>query len=242
MKLNEVSSKIKNKTKIFVNGVVSYSHIATKIAGAELDRANQYTNFPSKDPYFKMTIKVDGNDPKQYIEFDPGNESECYLAAYAGSRVYQSKKEENKGINYFTALSKGNEIRVYKLGEDGKLHKVALNGNELGDGCQVKLELQYFESKFGPGVGLNSVVIIGDIKLFEGSNSVKGFDVADDTVTLPKREFAQADIAQQDAVAEEMPVADNASEVEVDEEPVGSTTAEANTAFDQLLKEFKAGN
>lgn len=244
MKLSEISSKIKNRTRIFINGTVDYSHITTKIDGEELKRANEFTNFPSKDPYYKLSIEVPSGNAQDCLEFNSADESETYLAAYAGSRIYTSKKAENAGKFYFSATSKGNEIRVYQIGQDGKLHKVALNGNELGAGCKVKIELQFFETKFGAGVGINSVIIDGPIKIYEGNNSVKGYDMADDTIALPSRSSSAPvtdDVATAAGVSEETPMSDGSSEVAVDEEPIGSTNAESNTAFEDLLNKFRAG-
>lgn len=48
MKLSEVSSRIKPRTRVIMHGRVSFSRIASKIAGEELERANQYTKFPLK--------------------------------------------------------------------------------------------------------------------------------------------------------------------------------------------------
>ena len=243
MKLSEISSNIKPRTKILVKGQVSFSRIANKIAGDELDRANQFTKFPSKDPYFKMTIEIVDANTQDALVFDKNDQSETYLAAYVGSRFYASKKEELRGKTFFTCQSKGQEIRTYQKDAEGKLHRVDLNGNELASGVNVELELNFFETKFGAGVGLNSVVICdqGQIKVYEGGSGVKGYEVADDTITLPARPNRNAaDVATADGVAEETPVSDVASAVEVDPEPVGSSQAPSNSAFDALLAQFKA--
>lgn len=243
MKLSEVSAQIKNRTKVIVRGQVEYSHIATKIAGEELARANSFTKFPSKDPYFKMSLQLTDANIQDAIRFDKNDQSETVLAAYIASRVYESKKEENKGKKFFSATSKGDEIRVYhKSPVDGKLHKVAINGNELAPGSNVELELNYFESKFGPGVGLNAVIIVDEqIKVFEGANNVKGYEVAEDTISLAPRANKVVDDVAAASDANETPVSDVQSEVEVDSEPIGSTSAPSNSAFDDLLAQFKAG-
>ena len=179
MKLSEISANIKPRTKILVRGQVTFSRISNKIDGDELERANKFTKFPSKDPYFKMTIEIMDADPKDAVIFDRADSSETYLAAYVGSRFYASKKEEQKGKTYFTCQSKGSEIRVYKKDDEGKLHKVELNGNELATGVNVELELNYFETKFGAGTGLNAVVICDkDIKIYEGGAGVTGYEIA----------------------------------------------------------------
>lgn len=241
MKLSEVASKIKPRTKVLVIGQVNYSHIATKIAGEELERANKYTNYPSKDPYFKMTVEVTEPDLTKAIKFDPADESEVTLAAYIGSRIYESKKDENRGKKFFSCTSKGSEIRVYKKDAEGKLHKVSLNGNELAQGSNVELELNFFETKFGSGVGLNAVVICDEqIKVFEGNVGVKGYEVADDTISLPVRQNRAAeDPAAAEGVDAETPVSDTPGAVEEESEPVGSSTAPGNSAFDSLLAQFK---
>lgn len=242
MKLSEISANIKPRTKILVRGKVDFSRIANKIAGEELERANTFTKYPSKDPYFKMTIEITDADPKDALIFDKSDQSETYLAAYVGSRFYTSKKEENRGKTYFSCQSKGQEIRVYKKDDQGKLHRVELNGNELASGVNVELELNYFETKFGAGTGLNSVVVCDpEIRVYEGSYGVKGYEVADDTISLPARPMrAAADVATANGVNEETPVSDVASEVETEAEPVGSSSAPSNSAFDALLAQFKA--
>ena len=241
MKLSEISANIKPRTKILVRGQVTFSRISNKIDGDELERANKFTKFPSKDPYFKMTIEIMDADPKDAVIFDRADSSETYLAAYVGSRFYASKKEEQKGKTYFTCQSKGSEIRVYKKDDEGKLHKVELNGNELATGVNVELELNYLETKFGAGTGLNAVVICDkDIKIYEGGAGVKGYEIADDTISLPARpNRVAADVATATGVTEETPVSDVAAEVE---EPIGRSTAGDNSTFEALLSQFKAGN
>lgn len=241
MKLSEISANIKPRTKILVRGQVTFSRISNKIDGPELERANTFTKFPSKDPYFKMTIEIMDPDPKDAVIFDRADSSETYLAAYVGSRFYASKKEEQKGKTYFTCQSKGSEIRVYKKDDEGKLHRVELNGNELATGVNVELELNYFETKFGAGTGLNAVVICDkEIKIYEGGAGVKGYEIADDTISLPARpNRVAADVATAAGVTEETPVSDVAAEVE---EPIGRSTAGDNSTFEALLNQFKAGN
>lgn len=241
MKLSEISSKIKPRTKVLVKGQVDFSRIATKIAGEELERANQYTKFPSKDPYFKMTIQVVEPDITKAILFDAADESETTLAAYLGSRIYESKKEENRGKKFFSCTSKGQEIRVYKKDAQGKLHKVNLNGNELAPGQNIELELNFFETKFGSGVGLNAVVICDDeIKVYEGNYGVKGYEVAEDSISLPARPTRNVDdVAAANGVEAETPVSDAPPAAEEENEPVGSSSAPGNSAFDALLAQFK---
>ena len=243
MKLSEISSKIKARTRVLVKGAVDFSRIGAKISGEELEKANAFTRFPSKDPYYKMTVVITEPQVEDAILYDKNDESETYLAAYLASRIYESKKEENRGKKYFSAISKGSEIRVYKKDAAGKLHRVELNGNELAQGSRVELELQYFETKFGAGVGLNAVVICDDeIRVFEGAFGVKGYELAEDTISLPKRAASvKNDVTNASAVAEETPVADGGA-VEVDPDPVGETTTPGNSAFDDLLAKFKAGN
>lgn len=244
MKLNEISSNIKGRTRILVKGQVNFSRIANKIAGDELERANKFTKFPSKDPYYKLTIEIVEPNVQDALVFDKADQSETYLAAYIGSRFYASKKEEYKGRTFFTALSRGSEVRIYQKDAQGKLHKVDLNGNELATGVNVEVELNFFEGKFGAGVGMNAVVICDqEIKLYEGNFGVKGYEVADDTITMPARANRTgnaADVATADGVADETPVSDVAAGVEVESEPVGTTSAPSNSAFDALLAQFKA--
>lgn len=244
MKLNEISSKIKNRTTLRVKGKIEYSHIATKIAGEELERANSYTKFPSKDPYYKVSIQVMEPNIQDAFIFDKGDESATYLAAYLASRVYESKKDENKGKKFLSLISKGNEVRCFKKDADNKLHRVNLNGNELAQGLDVEIEVVFFETKFGAGVGINAVIITAsEIKTYEGSFGVKGYEMADDTISLPARQTAVVnDVASANGVADETPVSDVATEVETDEEPVGSTSAPSNESFDALLAQFKNGN
>lgn len=244
MKLNEISSKIKNRTTLRVKGLIDYSHIATKIAGEELERANSYTKFPSKDPYYKVSILITETDIQKAFIFDKDDESATYLAAYLASRVYESKKEENKGKKFLSLISKGNEVRTFKKDTDNKLHRVALNGNELAQGLEVEIEVVFFETKYGAGVGINAVIITApEIKTYEGNFGVKGYEMAEDTISLPTRQASVVnDVASATGVAEETPVSDVAADVETDDEPVGSTSAPSNESFDALLAQFKSGN
>lgn len=243
MKLNEIASKMKNKTTIRVRGLIDYSHIATKIDGEELARANTYTKFPSNTPYYKASIQITEASVTDAFIYDQQDESQTYLAAYAASRVYESKKEENAGKKFLSLTSKGNEIRVYKKDAENKLHKVELHGNELAQGSSVEIEIIYFETKMGSGVGINAVIICDpEIKVFEGNVGVKGYELADDTISLPARQTRVADdVATATGVPDETPVGDASSDVEVDNEPVGSTNAPSNDSFDALLAKFKSG-
>lgn len=243
MKLSEIAGSIKNKTTIRIKGLVDYSHIATKIAGEELARANSYTKYPSKDPYYKMSIQLVEADVTKAFVIDDGDDSGKYLAAYLASKVYESKKDENKGKKFLSLTSKGNEIRVYQKDADNKLHKVSLNGNELAQGSSIEIEVIYFETKMGSGVGINAVIICDkDIKVFEGNMGVKGYELAEDTISLPARQVRAADdVATATGVADETPVGEDESGVEVDGDPVGSTSAPSNASFDSLLAAFKAG-
>lgn len=242
MKLNEVASKITPKTKVLINGIVDYCHIATKIDGDELKKANEYTDYPSKDPYYKITIQVLESDLKKNIEFDPANQSELTLAAFVASKIYASKKEEKKGKMFYSITSKGSEIRVFKKGDDGKLHKVNLNGNELGAGCKVQLEVNFYRSNNGfVGVGLNSVVILGDIVTYDSNNTVKGYETAADVIDLaPRTPSIVNDMAaaEEDNTPVTADVKEDKTAVEVDAEPVGSVAAPDNSTFDALLAEF----
>ena len=241
MKLSEL--KITSRETVRIKGWVDYSHISSKISGDELVRANQYTKFPSKDPYYKMTITLPVPDFTPAFIFDRSNDSATNLAAYLGDRVYQSKKDENKGKNFLSLISKGNEIRVYKKDSEGKLHKVNLNGNELAQGLEVEVEVIYFETKFGAGVGLNAVIITApEIKVFEGSYGVKGYEMSDEEISLkPRQTRVVDDVATAGSAADETPVSDVAAEVETEDEPVGSSSAPSNSNFESLLAQFKAG-
>ena len=243
MALDQYKDKIKARTTVLIDGLVDFSAIENKISGAALERANQFTRFPSKDPYYKLTLVLKDPDPKNAIKFDPNNESEVYLGAYIASRVYESKKAENAGKKYLSLTSKGSEIRVFKKDADNKLHRVQLNGNELAQGLEVQAEVVFFETKFGAGVGLNSVIITApEIKTYESNAGVKGYDMADDVISLPSRKGSPvADVTTATGVADEMPISDGTSEVSIDEEPVGSTSAPSNSSFDSLLAQFKAG-
>ena len=198
----------------------------------------------SKDPYYKLSITIADPNIIDAVIFNKADESETNLAAYLGSRVYESKKEENKGKKYLSMISKGNEIRTYKKDAEGKLHKVNLNGNELAQGLEVEVEAIYFETKFGSGVGLNAVIVTSpEIKVFEGSFGVKGYEMADEEISLkPRQTRVVDDVATAGNTANETPVSDVAAEVETEEEPVGSSNAPSNSSFDALLAQFKAGN
>lgn len=240
MRLNEISSKIKGRTTVRVKGKVDYSHIATKIDGEELERANSYTQFPSRSPYYKLAIEILDQNLINNFVYDKNDESQTYFTSYLASRIYESKKEENKGKKFLSLINKGNEMRVYKKDSAGKLHKVELNGNELAQGSEVEVEVIFFESKMGAGVGMNAVIICDDeIKTYQGNVGVTGYEMAEDTISLaPKAGSNAADVTSASAVADETAVGDAP---EVDADPVGSSSAPSNDSFDALLAQFKAG-
>lgn len=225
IKLSDIAGKVEPRTSVFVEGIVEYSHISSKIAGEELKKANSYTKYPSADPYFKISIQITESDRIKALEYDDTNNSEKTLAMYLYSKLYTSNKPENQGKFYFTATSKGNEIRVYQKGSDGKLHKVALNGNELAQGSKVKLELNYFKSTMGAGVGLNAVIIEdAEIKVYQGGG-VKGYETADDVISLPARQNVVNDTAD---VEEAEPETTQAAPA-VDDNPIGAVIEEGTT-------------
>lgn len=248
IKLQAVADQIEAKTKIFIKGVMDYSHIATKLDAKELAEANKYTKYAQTEGYYKATIKVASGledeskfDSRSVLEFDPSNKSELTLAAYVGSRIYPSKKEENKGNLYYSAISKGSEIRVYKEDAQGVLHRVNLNGNELGPN-NVKLELNFFRTSKGCGVGINSIVILDDeIKVYENTASVKGYDKEmGDSIDLPKRVRTVDDTVPENDEPEEEPVATAEKKpVEVEDAPIGESAAANNDVFEALLNKFK---
>lgn len=76
--------------------------------------------------------------------------------------------------------------------------------------------------------------------MYEGNFGVKGYDVADDSISLPARPTrAVDDAATANGVEAETPVSDVPPAVEEEGDPVGESTAPGNSAFDALLAQFK---
>lgn len=179
-KLSEYN--INNGTQVGVKGVVTYSHIATKLEGKALELANQNTKYPSAEGYYTMSIEVTEEPAMKALHvIDANDTSQVQLAEYCYAHIYASKKAENAGKKFFRANSKApTPPRVFKKDAEGKLQEIRLNGNELAAGTHVELIMNYFTTKFNPGVGLNAVIIEdAEIKLFTPSApTIKGYEMS----------------------------------------------------------------
>lgn len=216
-KLNEY--QINNGTQVGIKGVVSYSHIATKLEGKALELANQNTKFPSAEGYFTMSIEVTADPAMKALHItDVQDNSQVELAKYCYDHIYASKKAENTGKKFFRANSKApTPPRVFKKDVEGKLQEIKLNGNELAAGTNVELIMNYFTTKFNPGVGLNAVIIEdAEIKLFTPSApAIKGYEMSSaPAIEMDRAQAAPAapsatDVAT-NAVGDEDPVQEEA--------------------------------
>lgn len=212
--------QINNGTQVGIRGKVTYSHISSKLSGKALELANQNSKFPSTEGYYTISVEVEGKNASEvFVNLNTKDPSEMELAKYVFSHIFESKKEENAGKKFFRANSKApNPPRVFTPGPDGKLIPVDLNGNELASGCEVTLIMNYFTTKYNPGVGLNAV-IVKDIQLFTPSAPrIKGYDVADPSQTI-KCEPAQGS-------TQAAPAADN-----VPADGVGGEETDVDAAF-----------
>lgn len=179
-RLNEY--QINNGTQVGVKGVVTYSHISTKLEGKALELANQSTKFPSAEGYYTMSIEVVADNAMQALHVtDAQDPSQVELAKYCYDHIYASKKAENAGKKFFRANSKAPTApRVFKYDAEGKLQEIKLNGNELAAGTKVEIIMNYYTTKFNPGVGINAIIVEdAEVKLFTPSApAIKGFEMS----------------------------------------------------------------
>jgi len=239
-KLNEYT--INNGTQVGVRGVVTYSHIATKLEGKALELANQNTKFPSAEGYYTMSIEVVENPAMKALHVtDAKDASQVELAKYCYEHIYASKKAENSGKMFFRANSKAPTApRVFKKDAEGKLQEIKLNGNELAAGTHVELIMNYFTTKLNPGVGLNAVIIEdAEIKLFTPSApAIKGYEMS----SAPAIEMDRAQAAPAAPAASDVG-ANAVGEDEVPEEtftPIADTTGkpDEDASFAESLAKF----
>ena len=222
---------IDNGTQVGVRGVVTFSHVTKKLEGKALEAANKNTKYPSTEGYYTMSVEIVENPVAKALRvLDVNDKSQVELANYCYDHIYESKKAENAGKKFFRANSKApNPPRVFKYDKEGKLVELILDGKELAAGTKVQLIMNYFTTKFNPGVGLNAIIVEDDdIKFFEPSvPTIKGFEMSS---AAPIRVGADTTDVQPETVDSDQPAEEFVPIAETTDKPDEDTSFAATLA------------
>lgn len=156
-------------SEIYLNGVIDFSHISTRLDGDELkdDNTRRIANRlrAIDKPHSRISIT------HAYVAYaDPNNPT--LGEQYVAERLYDSQKHPEKGKCY-TALNKSRNLpEVYRRDDANatQLDPVTLTpGSEPASGLNVTLLLRTFATNQNNGISLDAVIINEKNIRFAGS-------------------------------------------------------------------------
>lgn len=143
---------IEPNSTVMIRGTISYSHVATKVAGEELDRYNARRKFPTGE-HTSITLS-----DVEVIAVDPNNLSlaEIYLTQH----LYRSNNQERYPGWSYTALNKGQYLpAVGALQADGSYRQVWPTA-ELANGQKAIVLLRVFPTRMvHQGITFDAVLV-----------------------------------------------------------------------------------
>lgn len=186
----------------YVNGIVDYSHIATRLEGDALaaDNAKKVSKGmqPTDKPHTRISIK---NASVAYETPGVPTIAEQYIA----EKFYQSKMHPEKGPCY-TGMNKSKSMpQLYHRPDvNSNVLKEIPTEHELAAGTNVTLILRFFSTNQNNGVSVEGVIVNGELKWVSSSRSKdalisKGFEIqsADsDTVANVRQQLEAVPTAQ----------------------------------------------
>ena len=186
----------------YVNGIVDYSRIATRLEGDELaaDNARKVSKGmqPTDKPHTRISIK---NASVAYETPGVPTIAEQYIA----EKFYQSKMHPEKGPCY-TGMNKSRSMpQLYHRPDvNANILKEIPTEHELAAGTNVTLMLRFFSTNQNNGVSVEGVIVNGELRWASSSRSKdalinKGFEIqsADsDTVANVRQQLEAVPAAQ----------------------------------------------
>ncbi len=168
-------SSLPLKSVFMVDGKVTYSHVTTKIDGAELFEANRHTKFPSTKPYTSISIS---NARIRYKNPKAPNIVESQIAP---AKLYVSRAHPEYGT-CGTFLNKGEKLpAIYVLNPaTGAYDRVMPNG-ELATGLNVSLVITVFKSNGNANLGfaVDQILVNEPIRYYQpaGVNDLSDYGI-----------------------------------------------------------------
>lgn len=170
------TNSLKEKAKIYVEGNVTYSHIASHIEGEELkrdiDRKAKFNMTPIQVPYTTITVKNAKIVPQNPAALTREEQ-------YIQERFYM-KQETDPSTNQpigssftYTVNSKSPYLPI--VSQFNHTTKVAeqidLDGHELDTGLKVIICLSVYKPKnfANKGIGLDSIIVMEPIRFYSGA-------------------------------------------------------------------------
>lgn len=159
------TNQLTNGAYFAVRGNVSFSRIATRIEGDELEQDKQRRRargwIPVERPYTTMTI----NNARVIYYHGPQNKRNEEI--YAEESLYTSQRNAGAGF-FFSAQNRGRKLPwVGVLDADGKtVNQVPNLEGELANGLDVTLIMRVFQGKPNKGVSLDGVIVHEPIRYF----------------------------------------------------------------------------
>lgn len=177
-------NSIPDNAQVYITGTVDYSHIATKIEGAELDADNARKVAKGMraidKPHTRMTIS------NAVINYgDPNNKT--IAEQYVEEKMYTSPDHPEKGTCFMALNKSKNYPELYSRENNisNVLENIVAEG-ELSVGTNVTLMVRFFSTKQNKGMSLDAVIVNAkNIRWNMGGNSAvangllaRGFQIA----------------------------------------------------------------
>lgn len=157
-------NSIEPGTTVYIDGIVDYSRIASRIEGAELeaDNAKKISRRmqPVDKPHTRLTVRSATVAYEKGIDA-AGNPIEPTLAEqFIAEKLYQSTLHPNKGLCY-TGMNKTKNLPEIYCRENSasKMLEPVEVGNEIAVGTKVTLAMRFFATNQNNGVSLDAVIV-----------------------------------------------------------------------------------
>lgn len=150
-------NSIKAGSVVYVNGIVDFSRIATRIEGEELNEDNRRRIANGMRTVDKAHTRLSiSNAAIAYADATQPTLAEKFIS----EKLYTSKKSPQKGLCYTGFNKSKNMPEVYcrSNAASDTLEAVNLEG-ELSSGQSVTLVLRFFATKQNNGVSLDAVIV-----------------------------------------------------------------------------------
>ena len=155
------ASELTPGAKILVRGNVTYSHVASHIQGDELRRDIERRRAAQRPVIEKPYVTISVSDAQVIFKNPKAGRDPALRTpeeAYVEQRLYTSMKSTRPGM-CFTAISRSPVLPwVAELRPPNIVEQRGPAEHELATGTEVTIVMIVFQSRFGPGVGLDGII------------------------------------------------------------------------------------